>query len=199
MRRLRKFFSNAALALHSALLLLSLSCKEELPPYHDPRDVFDGRLSGAYAISPAENALKAYFTVINSYDETLEGTALLTGRIVLTWQGDSTFRRTIGLTDANILFARHYDATSKHLRIDPGDSVRFGISWNFIADDGRDLKRLVRFHPDPTCLARYISEEPVPIIIEGTMKVFERTELIVPPPAVFRFEFVREYVNPRDC
>lgn len=184
------------------VFLLSVAvfaCKEDLPPYADPRDVFDGRLAAAYAISRTENALKVYLTVVNTYDETLEDTSLLSGQIVLTWQGDPTFRRTVPLSDANILFARNYNPDTGLLRLDAGDSLRFGVSWDFMSDDGRDLKRLVTFRQDPACVARWISVAPVPIVIEATLEVFKRTERVVPPRFIYLFELVREYVDPHAC
>jgi len=189
----------SALRLFFVLSLAAASCKEELPPYTDTRDVFDGRLAAAYAISRAENSLKAYLTVINKYDETLEDTSILSGQIVLTWQVDPTFRRTLQLSDANILFARNYNPDTKMLRLDAGDSILFGVSWNFLSDDGRDLKRLVPFRHDPTCLARWISAAPVPIIIEASLTVFKRTGRVVPPVFIYQFELVREYVDPHNC
>lgn len=183
----------------AVLLVGGLSCKESLPPYADPRDVFDGWLAGAYGISRTENAMKAYLTIINKFDETLEDTSILTGEIELTWQADPSFRRRIQLNESNILFVRYYDPTTRILRFDPGDSIRFGISWDFLSDDGRDLKRLVTFVQDPTCLARWISREPVGIMIEGTLNVFKRTETVIAPRIMFQFTLVREYVDPRGC
>ncbi len=196
---MRPVRSASVLWLVFVLSLAAGSCKEDLPPYADPRDVFDGRLAAAYAISRTDNSLKAYLTVINKYDETLEDTSILSGQIVLTWQADPTFRRTLQLSDANILLVRNYNPDTKMLRLDPGDSIRFGVSWNFLSDDGRDLKRLVSFQQDPTCPARWISAAPVPIIIEATLSVFKRTERVVPPRFIYLFELVREYVHPRDC
>lgn len=181
------------------LALIWLSCKEPLPVYQDPRDVFDGIVEGGYNVSRTENAMKAYLTVVNKYDETLDARAILTGRIILTWQNDPTFRRTFELTDAQILSVRFYNSSTRELRLDPGDSIRLGISWNFLSDDGRDLKRHVIFKQDPTCRARFISEDPVHILITATMKIYDRTETVEPPQLLYRFVLVREYVDPRDC
>ena len=182
-----------------ALVLAAVSCNEQLPVYRDPLDVFDGTLSGVYVINHLENAMKAYLTVINTFDETLEGRAVMTGEITLTWQSDTTFRKTITVNDANLLFARRYDPSSLHLRLDPGDSLRFGVSWGFFADDGRDLKRLVTFVQDPTCRTRQVSPTPIPVMIEGRLRVFDRTEVVVPRRVIIPFILTREYVDPRSC
>lgn len=179
--------------------LAAVSCKEQLPAYRDPLDVFDGTLTGVYVINHLENALKGYLTVINTFDETLEGRAVMTGELTLMWQSDTTFRKTFTVTDANLLLARQYDPARRHLRLDPSDSLRFGVSWDFFADDGRDLKRLVPFVQDPTCRARYITAAPIPIIIEGHLRVFDRTEVVVFRRVIIQFILTREYVDPRSC
>ncbi len=188
-----------AFAVFVFLTLCSISCKESLPVYQDPRDVFKEIVEGTYVISRTENAMKVYLTIVNKYDETLDARALLTGQIVLTWENDLTFRRTFHLTDAHIISARGYNSSTRQLRLDPGDSIRFGISWSFSADDGRNLRDQVIFRRDPTCNARFISLNPVNILVDATMSLYERTEKVEPPRFLYRFTLVREFVEPRDC
>lgn len=181
------------------LALSSISCNESLPVYQDPRDVFAEMVEGAYTVSRTENAMKVYLTIVNKYDETLDARALLTGRIVVTWEQDLTFQRTFNLTDAHIITVRSYNPSTRQLRLDPGDTIRFGISWNFLSDDGRNLKDLVIFRRDPTCNNRFISLNPVNIQVDATMSLFERTETVAPQRFLYRFTLIREYVDPRDC
>lgn len=180
--------------------LVSLSgCKEELPTYQDPQDVLQGLLVGDYTITRTENAMKAYFSIKNMYDETLEARSILTGRMVLTWDKDPTFRRTIDLNDVYVIYAKSYNSTTRVLRLDPGDSIRLGFSWTFLSDDGRDLRQLVFMISDPTCLVRNISQEDVQMHVEAWMDIFERTQTVSPKKIIYRFQLVREFVDPRAC
>jgi hypothetical protein len=184
-----------------AILLGNLSCKEPLPVYQDPRDVFDAYQSGAYVVSTAENAVKAFFTVTNTYDETFDAVAVFDGTLVITFERDRSFRRTVQLDPSTILHARGYNPQTGVLRLDPGDSVRFGFSWNMVADDGRSLFNtdLVRFIPDPTCPRRLISSEPIRLTLQSSVRMYDRTESV--SAALYRLEFTlhRFYVNPNNC
>ncbi|MDL1891365.1 hypothetical protein FBQ87_00535 [Sphingobacteriales bacterium CHB3] len=185
----------------AAAMVSNLSCKEPLPGYQDPRDVFDAYQSGTYALSTAENAVKAYFTVFNAYDETFDARAVLNGTLTIIFERDRTFRKTVQLGPSTIIEARGYDPASGNLRMDPGDSVRFGFSWNMIADDGRSLFNtdLVTFYPNPECPPDLISTQPVRLTIESNVRMYDRTEIVVAPQIRLEFILHRRYVPPRDC
>jgi len=78
---------------------------------------------------------------VNKYEETLDGEALLTGRLTISWAVDRTFQKTVTIGSSNIVYARGYNAATGVLSIDPGDSVRFLVSWNLVADDGPIIAR----------------------------------------------------------
>ncbi len=55
------------------IIILGFSCDEALPPYENPANVFEAKISGIYHISPFENVVKVFITLSNKYDETFEG------------------------------------------------------------------------------------------------------------------------------
>lgn len=191
-----RYFASAVLTL---MMIAPLSCKEPLPEYRDPLDLFDATFSGAYVISPGENAVKAYMTIVNRYDETLDAPAILNGRLVITWAGDVSLKKTVTLSPANIIYARGFNPVTGAMRFDPGDSIRIGYSWNLISDDGRSLLDVVHMMPDPTCPIRYISIQPVPLFFEGSTVVYDRTGTVAPRSFRYEFTLVLQFVDPRGC
>lgn len=193
--------TGALQALFCIGLLALQSCKELLPAYEDPRDVFDAYQYGFYEISITENAVKVYFTVVNTYDETFDARAMLSGTLILAFDQDRSFKKTVPLGPSLLLEARGYDPSSGNLRFDPGDSIRFGYSWNMVADDGRSLFNIdeVRFIPDPQCPRRLISTEPIRITLQSDVRLYERVDVVA--PSLFRFSFTlhRSFVASRDC
>ncbi|MBX2992641.1 MAG: hypothetical protein KF749_15920 [Bacteroidetes bacterium] len=177
--------------------ITDLSCKEPLPGYNDPVDVFDAYAYGLYAISLQENAVKAYITIVNTYDETFDGTAILSGQLVITWAKDVSFKRTVQLTASHLIYARNYNAGTGVLRLDPGDSIRFGFTWDMVADDGRRLFSMMSFFPDPECPARFLSAEPIRLSFEGTAHVYHRTRIAIAQPGQIEFVLHREFVRCR--
>ncbi len=192
---MRQLFINFVTLLATGLV----SCKEPLPEYNDPRDVFDSYLSSVYVCSPTENATKIFLVFVNKYEETLDGEALLTGRLAISRAADRTFQKTVTIGPSNIVYARGYNAATGVLSIDPGDSVRLLVSWNLVADDGRSLRDEIHFMNDPTCPRRLISIAPVPLIITGNMSVYERTETVTPKSLRYEFTLIKDFVSPRDC
>jgi hypothetical protein len=187
-----------ALPLIAVMAIAGVSCKEALPVYQDPRELFDASFSGFYRLTPGENNVRVYMTIINRFDETLEARGVLNGPLVISWGDDPTLKKTMTWSRANIIYASGYD-TSGTLRFDPGDSIRIGTFWDFIADDGRSLRESVQMVHDPDCPIRRISARPVPLIFEGGFVLYDRTGAINPKPLRFEFTLVYQFVDPGDC
>jgi hypothetical protein len=187
-----------AAPLATLMLVSSISCNEELPSYADPRDLFDATLEVAYAYTHLENALKVYILVRNDFDETFDAIAILKGRLVIVLQSDPSFRRTVNLEPSHLVYARHYNPATGVLRVDPGDSVRIGFTWNFLDDNGVHLRTKLSYSPDPTCQARLVSGL-VNLNISGDVKMYERTEPTLASPILYQFHHNREWVDPRNC
>lgn len=186
--------TGALQALFCIGLLALQSCKEPLPVYIDPRDVFDAYAYCVYSVTSADHSVKVYLTIVNAYDETFEADAVLTGQVTITLAKDPTFTKTVPLVPADVKYARNYNTVTGVLRLDAGDSVRFGISWDMVAEDGRSLFSMYSFFPDPECPARRLSHEPVVLFVGGDAALYQRTGVARTDRSAYVFRLQREFV-----
>ncbi len=129
-----------------ALLTLVPACDEVFPPYDEPKDVLEGTLN---VIAPDtvdlfyERVTEQYFlmsqlivrvSVVNVYDNLLQGTARVDGTVAL--QSFSQLPRTllIPLTQGNLLTPPVFQGS---LALAPGDSAEFSELWLPFATDGK--------------------------------------------------------------
>ncbi|MCI0706808.1 MAG: hypothetical protein L0Y80_04890 [Ignavibacteriae bacterium] len=119
--------------------MMFASCDEQLPAYNDPEQLLSGEMSGLYEIGvnpAAENNMAAFFTVTNIYDETLEDTVDIVGSIEIRSQRNPHIRRTIPISpDKLYAGVQYYDPATKILKLDPGRSITFAVTWDFVVDD----------------------------------------------------------------
>jgi len=177
----------------------SLSCGEDLPPYKDPSDVFEGQIRGSYTLSAAENAAWIFITIKNHFDETLEAPAVIGGTLRIVPERYPDYRRTVSLSKSHIISARGYNASTGILRIDAGDSIRLGYPWNFIDDNGRDLRTQVfQYRADTSCPGRRIANQET-FVLSAEVKVFDKVPALSISLTNFSVCHVNMWVNPRDC
>lgn len=169
-------------ALATFLVIIHVSsCNGELPPYIDPGNLFQARTSGLYVLSSQENTLKVIVTVINKFDETLDGEAILDGSVKITLGRFVQYEKNVSIGPSNLIQARSYNPSTRHLTIDPGDSIRFMYSWNFVDDLGRDLRQQVfQYIRDTTCVLtdRRIAVKET-FFLSGKVNVFSRTSIAI--------------------
>lgn len=181
--------------------LLLLSCVESLPPLIEPDNLLEGSLVPSYTYGE-DNMLTVQFLVTNEFDETLEGTASFSGEIEIMLERLPQYKRTIALSPSNIFQARDYDPTTRMLRMDAGESIWLQVKWNFVDDDGRDLRTgIFQYVPDPTCPqtgGRRIAMSER-FVIRGRLLLFDRTGDVRVGPVVFSFCHIDSWVLPRDC
>ncbi len=183
-----------------ALLILALvSCKENLPSYHDPRNVFDVRLQGSYVLTISDNSLKVYIVVVNAYDETFEGPVVVGGTIEIVFLKDPLVKKTFALSASNLISGGNYNPSENTMRIDPGDTLRFRVSWNFVDDNGTDLRTgTFQYSTDPQCTQRLIAKEEVFSLL-GEIKVFEKIPLAKGITVQYPMRHVLNYFSPSHC
>lgn len=179
------------------------SCEENLPVYEMPENVLQCAIGVDYVLSPTDNSIKVYFIVVNTFDETLEAPGVLTGTISLTSVRDPEIKKTYEVGPATVIAARGYNRFTGTLRIDPGDSIRYLVSWNFQqADNGLDLRTgFFRYYADLICNGATISRcfaYTEPFVIEANVKIYDQT---APQTAstVYPLCFVSRYVLPKLC
>lgn len=183
----------------ASFFFIAFSCEGELPLYRDPSDVLEGKMDGFYALSLTTNTLRVQLIVKNGFDETLQGAAIFDGQTVVTSTRDPNIHRSFSLSTANIIYARSYNAGSRVLTIDPGDSVKFEATWNFVDDNGTDLiAGFFRYQNDPTCPSRRIGL-PEFFTLSGEINVFDRIRTVRARVKQFRLCHVNPYVAPNFC
>ncbi len=185
----------------SFVIVTKPSCQEDLPPYRDPSEVFEGHIQGLYVLSAQENAAWIFITVKNTFDETLEAPAVIGGTLRIVSSRYPDYRKTLSLNKSHIINARGYDPTTGVLRIDSGDSIRLGYAWNFIDDNGRDLRTQVfQYWGDTTCRAlnRRISYQET-FLLSAEVKVFDKIPALSIGMTNFSMCHVNIWVNPKDC
>lgn len=173
---------------------LALSCKEPLPAYRDPTEVLSGVLRIGYlsATYPGTN-LSVQLVTFNDFDETFEGRTLFEGTVEIVLARKPEVKKTFFLSAGNLIQGK-YNAGSRVLTLNPRDSVRLGVTWEFVDDRGTDLIE-TEFHyfADPTCKGRFIAREET-FIVSGKIKLYERIAEIKFGPLVFPLCHVK---NPR--
>lgn len=192
------------------LVLASGPCDEPLPVYKEPDKLFDVRLRGEYFLGMYEHSLRVYVEITNIFDETLEGPASLTGTVQVTAAHDPSVTKTLLYTSQNVLMARGYNAGTGMLKIDPKEKIVLRATWFFpndkvVDDSGRDLAHgdderhtFFSFVADSTCQFRRLAR-PQDFILQGQIKVFQRTGPTVAEPSVFPFCFITNFVDSKTC
>jgi len=198
--------SNLLIRVAIAVLSLALStCKESLPVYHAPSNMFQAHLTPFYGLTASENKLHIFLLVQNVFDETLEGKASITGRVQLVSTADPTVVKTLTLGSQNILTARGYHPGTGMLTFNARDTIILGASWDLsqrplLDDAGKDLTTgLLHLGTDPTCPMDRTISDPQNFTVEGFVQLFDRTGPVVVPTVVFRFCLISNWVNPKYC
>lgn len=199
----RSVHIGSLIALACLFQFLLGSCDENLPVYRMPENVLESTIEVDYVLSPTDNSIKVYFIIYNAFDETLEAPGVLTGTISLASVRDQNIKKTYEVGPATVIAARGYNRFNGMLRIDPGDSIRYLVSWNFRqADNGLDLRTgFFRYYPDLTCNGPTFSrclafkEE---FVIQANVKIYDQT---APQTAsrVVPLCYVSRWVLPKWC
>lgn len=173
--------------------VLLFSCEENLPPYEDPRDLLASSVDAIYMIDDSTNAMNVVVTVRNRYDEQMEGTLNLEGRITITSARDNIVRRQIEINPSMIRLAPGYNPVTGRLVLNPNQVVRIEFRWNFVDDTGFDLSTgYFVLRGDPTCQSRCYAQ-PEDFYLDARVNLFSQTRPAQARTAVFRLW----YITPR--
>lgn len=185
------------------LALLVGSCDESLPLYEEPETVLAGKLEVLYDLSPINNRLIVGFIIKNVFDETLEAPGVLRGSVEIESLRNPEVRRTYMIGPGSLIAARGYNPATGTLRIDARDSIRFNVSWDFVADDrGVDLRSdFFSYMQDVSCNDAFINRclaYTEDFTIRAEVKVYDqRAPVRVSRP--YAMCFVSRWVNPKFC
>jgi len=174
-------------------------CDETLPPYQDPRDILIASIGARYVLFGGDNSLKIFLDVHNSYDETLEARADFSGEMKITLARDPSVSRTFSITQTDLRTTGKYTPATGVLRMDPGDTVRFEVSWDFVDDNGTNLRTgLFRYYEDASCTGRCIAEEEQ-FVLNGSVKIFEKVSASTSRAELISICHVSTFVPPQFC
>lgn len=182
-------------ALGIVLLLVTWSCDETISPYERPDNVFQATVSGNYVHSLFDNSLKIYLTAKNIYHETFQEAAVLQGELLVTSVRDTGVHRRFALSFAQVIEGPGYNRRTGVLTMDPGATVRLGVSWDFKDDAGRDLRYdFFEYREDPECPVRCLAM-PEEFIVKAFVVLYNRAGQVSAPPTRLNLCFVYAYVG----
>ena len=180
-------------------LLVLFGCDEQLPPYAKDPDVLAGTIRPNYVLSMTENVLKVRIVVTNIYDETLEGSAVLNGYGQIVLARKRELRKTFQLTRSDRISGGSFNPQTGELIFDPGDSLVFQYTWDFITDDSTDLRTSeFQYYVDPSCPSRMIAYGER-FEASATVAIFDRVAVVTPATVTSTVCYVTPYVAPNYC
>ena len=181
-----------------SLLGILMSCEEALPTYQDPNSVLKGSVRGRYVLSNTANVVRFDFLVVNTFDETFQDKGILKGEIVITLRRNPSVHKTMSLGPWDLVIGK-YEPSTQMLTMDPGDTVRLTVSWDYTDDQLKDLRdSLFIYVTDPGCSVRKIALEEL-FELEGSLTVFQRAGSITAGPVEFGLCHVDRWVPPQIC
>ncbi len=188
-------------------ILIPGGCDESLPSYREPSAVLQGKVEANYILTSSDNRVGVAVTAINRYEESLEGRRVVTGSIEIRSKRKPELRKTLDVSSVHLVYARFHNSQTGMVRMDPGDSVRFLVSWNLAGGDtpgDNEFLELFSYYIDPTCPG----PPPSPMrtiafretfILSGELKVFEQVSPVSIGPTEFSFCRISQWVPPNAC
>lgn len=142
-----RFLKIFSVFLSGSLIVCSLGCEELLPPRDSPPEPFTVTVTPRYdyypgsIASPPRNQIEFTIVVRNVYDETIQDTLDMFGKLQIECQtfdlikSTITKKRSLDINLANMKSIKNYDRFSHVTILGPGDSIVIELNWNFIVDD----------------------------------------------------------------
>jgi hypothetical protein len=183
-------------------MIMATRCNEELPARVEPSDILSGNIQGEYLFNPFENVMLVTMTVRNDYEETLDGIALFNGKIKIAVARDTSLHKTFDINASNVTFLRvkRWNPLTRQLTLDPHDTIKIAVKWNWVTDDGRDLTRsYFQYSPHPDCKDYRLKADSVTFDLYGELKLFDKTNLLIVPGSRFLVCHVIGPYNVQGC
>lgn len=182
-----------------ALIAGTNGCTESLPEYADPRSVFQASLQGSQILTAGRNEIDFKFILRNKFDETFQAEAKIAGYIEASLEKDRSVKIRFDLDVSDLQNSNRYDPLTRLLTVDVGDSLVFAVRWNFLDDQGRDVRRTqFDFVADPQCPYRCVARRER-FVLSGELGVYDRIPPVQIPRAEFEICYISRWVNPKYC
>ena len=178
-------------------MALILSCDESLPDRQVPSFGLLGKTNWLAQTSLDDSSLVASFTIVNLYDDVVDGTASFNGSIDIVVVNEFGARKHAILTAGHVTSARGFNPATKHLTIDPGDSIQLQYRWDVTDDAGNNLASTedvdglaFLLRQDLTCSWRWLGG-PTTFAVSGQMIVFQNLGPVVFPNRMFSLCYMK--------
>lgn len=175
-----------------ALALASLSCKEALPTYADPKNVMAFKVTLIEQLNdrlapPGRQVVHMVLEAENVHDEVFYDSVNISGAVRIWWKRRPVRYRTMTLTQGN-LQDRDLIRNGKIMLL-PGQKVSFDVFWNLRSDDGIYLPREMNFAflRRRTCDFNVACADPEEFVVESSLKMFDRLGVVPAPVTSFMF------------
>jgi hypothetical protein len=180
-------------------MLMMVSCEESLPPRQDPHMVLRPVLRAQYVHDWNENGLRFYVELINTFDETLQDTAVFVGSVRVEMPRRPDMGRTLTVRRDSISTRRMYDPVNNIFTVDPGDTLRFLLRWDFKNDVGQSLTSFAfDYYNDTTCEGRRLAYEEV-LLASGRITISRRLGEVTLSQIPIILCYKEPFIGPRDC
>ncbi len=187
-RRSRRFSALLCIVCTGGLILGALSCNESLPSYAPPSAVFSGTLRGMTVPTRGDVRLYVYFTVRNTYSETLQDHGRLSGLLQITLDRDPSFQKTVILDSTFFVTPQNLNMHTGIVTVNPGDSLAFVYKWDLYDDNGNYLPNVLTLKTDPQCPTMQRAE-PESFTLNCSFQVFDTRGEITVVPVSYVFSY----------
>jgi hypothetical protein len=128
---------------------LFFSCNESLPVYNSPIDVLGVSIAPVYTATDTvrytmkdnnnpnlvtvtlNSPIHGYeIAIVNAYEETIQDNLEIEGHLELVWEENPELKAVIPITNTSV-YDGDLDPVTDLLTINPGDTVRLRIFWDF--------------------------------------------------------------------
>lgn len=125
------------------------ACNESLPVYSSPENILQAM---TVPLNSPEDTVRYFMRdnnnpnlvtvrldspfngyevkIVNTFDETVQDDADVQGKLELSWKDKTTLTAEIPITITNF-YSSHYDPSNGLITINPGDTARLRVFWNF--------------------------------------------------------------------
>ncbi len=130
-------------------IVIVFGCNEILPEYSQPENLLSAEVvplnvasdTVSYYIIDNNNPNLVFIRldspfngyeirIINTYEETIQDDADVTGTVELIWNDQPKFSAEIPVT-LPAVFSQHYDPSTGLITVNPGDTIVLRVYWNF--------------------------------------------------------------------
>ncbi|MFA6468421.1 MAG: hypothetical protein WCW35_05945 [Bacteroidota bacterium] len=199
---IRKTFIVATLLPIAGILFITSGCEDLLPVYIEPDNIFEASLVSVDStlvqyyetdekdLTPEgpiinyqsfTSDFRISVSVKNLYEETLQNTAAVSGKLEIWNELHPEEKATIPITTSNIASGSGYNASTNSITLNPNEKLFFTIRWNYRFDSKKWLHQTVGSIGQQAISARswYLFYPLVHLKSRATIQLFKNTKAVI--------------------